>query len=580
MDKKGRIYPNWDIIHDFHDPLTEGEKTLAIFFDKNLSEDWKIFVQPYLNGSRPDIVIFNPKKGVIIYEVKDWAIKTYKSGNSKKNTSKHKSQVNHYKKKIIEQLIPDLGEKIDKNSSAYGLVKTVIYLHKIEGQQARELFNCRYPLILGYDDLNESNLGQIIPGIYSSHNGYMTEKWAKDLEFWLNPPLHSVEQTKPIELDKRQKELAKISPGHKRLQGPAGSGKTLIVAYKAAKLASKGYKVLIVTFNITLWHYIRDMIARAPFEFQWSNITFNHFHGFCNDILNELSVSKPHENYLKTIVPTVETTIGGKDIEKFKFDAILIDEGQDYEWEWYNLLSKFLKSRNELFFVCDENQNIYGRNLSWVQDMGRFEGKVQFKGRWAELKEVHRLPKEIGNIANRFSEKFNLKQSVKTSKYTQLTLFERPPLVKWENINLKDWRQNMIDAYETIKNQQITWEEGHASDIAILVPSRDLGKKAVALFKKRNIEVNHVFENENQTKDHHHKKAFWIGDSRLKISTIHSFKGWEAIHVIMLIPPSWRGEEDLDALVYTSMTRTRKNLIVLNCNERYNEFGEKLHEQL
>jgi ATP-dependent exoDNAse (exonuclease V) alpha subunit len=62
----------------------------------------------------------------------------------------------------------------------------------------------------------------------------------------------------------------------------------------------------------------------------------------------------------------------------------------------------------------------------------------------------------------------------------------------------------------------------------------------------------------------------------LKISTIHSFKGWEAIHVIMLIPTRWNGDENLDSLVYTAMTRTRKNLIVLNSHERYVKFGESL----
>ena len=60
------------------------------------------------------------------------------------------------------------------------------------------------------------------------------------------------------------------------------------------------------------------------------------------------------------------------------------------------------------------------------------------------------------------------------------------------------------------------------------------------------------------------------------MSTFHSFKGWEARHVILLIPKSWRGEGELDSLVYTSMTRTLENLIVLNCNERYVEFGKSL----
>ena len=52
---------------------------------------------------------------------------------------------------------------------------------------------------------------------------------------------------------------------------------------------------------------------------------------------------------------------------------------------------------------------------------------------------------------------------------------------------------------------------------------------------KKNVSVNHVFE-ENDEKWHRHKKAFWMGDSRLKMSTIHSFKGWEVPNVIVVIP--------------------------------------------
>jgi len=573
----GRIYPSWSEIEKFHDTLTEGEKVLARFLDDNLPKDWKIFVQPYLNNSRPDIIVFNPQVGVMIYEVKDWALTTYK-WNEKRSmgTSANIRQVNNYRDKIIEQMVPDMGEKIDKNKKIFALVQTGIYLHNINGDDAKELFNnCDYPTIVGYDDLTKYNLNYIVPGVKFERSKYMQKEWADEIEFWLNPPFHSKEQIENIELTKRQKEHAKPAPGHQRLRGAAGSGKTLIMAYRAAKLAEEGHKVLVITFNLTLWHYIRDMIARAPFDFDWKNITFKHFHGFCNDILIDLSVPKPHEDYLNKIVPVVENAISNKNIDKFKFDAILIDEGQDYKWEWYNLLSKFLNERDELLFVCDENQNIYGRELSWIDNMRN----VKFRGPWRELNTVHRLPKKIGNLANKFSETFNLDQSIEIEEYAQLTLFEKPPIFKWENIKPENWLQSVMDAYESIKHQQIDLGEGHASDIVILLPTRKMGMKAVESFKKHKIEVNHVFEVEEQAKYHRHKKAFWLGDSRLKISTIHSFKGWEAIHVIMLIPTRWNGDENLDHLVYTAMTRTRKNLIVLNCHKRYSEFGEKLNNK-
>ena len=425
----------------------------------------------------------------------------------------------------------------------------------------------------------DNNITTIVPKANSDY-GYMKEEWANELKFWLYPPYHSKEQSELMELTKDQKTYSIPKPGHRRLRGVAGSGKTLVIAHKAAQLASEDYKVLVITFNMTLWHYIRDMISRSPYDFDRSNIEFNHFHGFCKDMLIEFNAPKPHDNYLENIVSYVENAISNRNIDKYKFDAILIDEGQDYEWAWYNLLSQFLNERNELFFVCDKKQNIYDRELSWIENMGKFKGKVQFKGVWPELNTVYRIPKKIGNVANEFSDKFDLEHSIEVAEeYQQLNLYERPPLFEWKNIRLNDWLLHVIKAFETIKYQRINLGEGHASDIVILLPTRNMGIKAVAAFKKQNIEVNHVFEEDEQVKYHHHKKAFWLGDSRLKISTIHSFKGWEALHVIMLIPKKWRQDENLDSVVYTAMTRSKKNLIVLNCHDRYWDFGENLNQK-
>ena len=581
---KNRLYPTWDEIEKFHKPLTEGEEKLARFLDDTLPEEWMIFVEPYLNGKRPDIVVFNPQIGVMIYEVKDWNLDSYcwKGGQLFVNDAKGsypvkdkdpRKQVNHYKKKIIEQLVPMLGEEIDKNKSAYGLVKTGIYFHKASGKDARDFYNNpNYPVIIGYDDLYDSNLRNIVPDSGITKGKYMREEWADEILFWLKPPFHSLEQTQDFKLTPKQKEHAEPQPGHFRLRGVTGSGKTLVVAYRAAKLASQGFNVLVITYNITLWHYIKDMIARAPFEFEWSKITFNHFHGFCNDVLNELGVPSPKETYFKDIVPTVEkaletATQRGKSIENLKFDAILIDEGQDYKWEWYNCLCQFLRERDELLLVCDKKQNIYERDLSWID--GKMK-KVKFRGKWRELKTVYRLPKKIGDAANRFSSMFGLDQSVEVEKYVQLKLFERPlkPHLVWKNIQSGEWLSHIKNAYEQIESTQLKSGEGHPSDIVILLPTKSMGMEAAEYFDKNlHIKVNHVFR---------HKKAFRLGDSRLKMSTIHSFKGWEAVHVILLIPEEWKGLGNLDAFVYTAMTRTRENLIVLNCNKRYVEYGKSL----
>ncbi|WP_232728020.1 UvrD-helicase domain-containing protein [Methanobacterium sp. MZ-A1] len=483
----------------------------------------------------------------------------------------NKKQLDYYRNKIIQELVPSISEKLDENSANFVIFKTGIYLHHMEGYEAQKNYE-EYPYlaVVGYDDLNEDNLYLIVPGVDFQRSKFMQPEWGSDLEVWMNPPFHHDKRT-GIELTDQQKQRSTPKPGHRRMKGAAGSGKTLVIAHRAAKLAEENQKVLVITYNRNLWYFIRKMVDKSPYNFQWSNITFRHFHGFCNDIINEFLIPRPSK--IDDIVAVLDKELENKNIDEFKFDAILIDEGQDYSWEWYNFLSKFLKERNELFLVCDEKQNIYDRELSWID--GKMEN-VQFRGRWSELNTIHRLPYEIAEIANQFSEEFHLSQSVDFD-YAQTTLFnDRDSFFSWNNIDNETWLEDLYGAYQTFNQQQIAIKRVKPSEIVILLPKNQMGADVVEFLQDKGIPCNHVF-NINNGRRWRNKKISSLNDERLKISTIHQFKGWESPNVILLIPEHWSGgDKNLDAVVYTAITRTLQNLIVINCNERYNDFGESL----
>ena len=151
--------------------------------------------------------------------------------------------------------------------------------------------------------------------------------------------------------------------------------------------------------------------------------------------------------------------------------------------------------------------------------------------------------------------------------------------IVWLNISNEKWLDYVYSSFKRLKKEEYT-----PSDMVILLPSHSYGIEAVKFFKKKNMESNHVFEEDSEESFQPHKKAFWMGDSRLKISTIHSFKGWELLNIIIYIPKKApESNKQLDAIVYTAITRTRENLIILNSNKRYSSFGEKFpkkwHEQ-
>ncbi len=609
-----RLIPSWEHIKNYKQPLTEGETCLLNFLDEYLKKDndfkegddlatyngWLIFVQPFLNGCRPDIIVFNPNVGVQIIEVKDWNLNNYSfekndlgyldffvSNNRGRYAIKSPvRQVEHYKEKLLGQLIPQIGEEIDNDSRGYGLIKTSIYFHKATTPEAQELFKeiferqkkkFEYFPIFGKDALIPSNIKQIVPDSYLNQSRYWKKDWNKDILFWLNPPFHSIEQGIKLTLNTHQKKFAEPQTGHFRIRGVAGSGKTQVLAHRAANLASQGYRVLILSYNITLWHYIKDMVQRSPFEFNWDRFTFGHFHGFCKDILNEFEEKWPTESedseaIFREIVPNkVLDVIQPGTFQKY--DAIFIDEGQDYYVEWYAMLCHFLTERDELVVVCDKKQNIYSREMDWLD---KRKGGVEKFGDWIDLKTIVRLPERIANMTKKFSEEFNLNQDVKVDNIERPDLFnQNEEHSVWWNIDETEWMNEVNEAFEIIKEKG---SSNHSSDTVILLPDKNFGLECIKHFETtKDMKVNHVFENEDEKRFHKHKKAFWMGDSRLKISTIHSFKGWEVLNVILYIPEKFIGsDEEYDKVVYTAMTRTRQNLIVINANKRYKAFGEGL----
>lgn len=614
---EGRLYPSWEQLQEQNNPLTEGEIALIKYLDNNLPKDkswnkkqglqnykgWIIFAQPFLNGTRPDVVIFNPQVGIVIYEVKDWNLNHYKwvkgeglfvSGAKGTHPIKNPiDQVRHYKEKLIGQLVPYIGEAIDSDRRNFGLIKVGVYFHKATTEECRnklgaKIDDYKHTPFFGYNDLTTLKLSEIVPDVSIQNSKYWNKNWNLDVLFWLNPPFHSIEQGELLKLKGNQLKIAEPNSGHYRIRGVAGSGKTQALAYRAGKLASLGYNVLVISFNITLWHYIRDMIARTPFNFAWTQITFAHFHGFCKDRLNEFGCPWPKsplkddfnnefeyqeaiEMFFKSTV--TNTVIQALEDKKYqKYDAILIDEGQDYHYEWYAMLNDyFITSRDEVMIVCDKRQNIFERELDWLDKRVNRVGLEKFKEPYIDLPITFRLPPKVAEMSNEFSDKFGLNQELKVGKIQNNPVLLHSQHIVWLNIKDQEWEFYILKSFERLKREGYS-----ASDMVILLPNHKLGTQAVELFKEQNIDVNHVFD-DSEMRTPHHKKTFWMGDGRLKMSTIHSFKGWELLNIVLFIPEHTpENSKKLDAIVYTALTRTRENVIVLNANKRYEEFGQKL----
>lgn len=71
------------------------------------------------------------------------------------------------------------------------------------------------------------------------------------------------------------------------------------------------------------------------------------------------------------------------------------------------------------------------------------------------------------------------------------------------------------------------------------------------------------------------KHHFWYDRGTIKLSTIHSFKGWEANTLFLILEEQFDNSDfmtSFEELIYTAITRSKTNLIVLN-------YGNTVHHQ-
>ncbi len=591
-----RVHPSWSQILREGVNLGPGIGFLARFLDEHLPPEWEIYPQPYLNGDRPDLVLLNPDVGVMIYEIKNWDLSAfYREGRTvllrghgdDYGVLNPLAQVARHRENILGQYLPLVGEIVDGDHRAFGVIKAGVYFHGSKGTEARQLLRVpenrdprqKADVVIGSDDLLPENLDLIVPDVWRHDSWWWTAEWGHQLRTLLCPGRHSNRVSNPLILNPVQQRYAEPRPGHHRLKGAAGSGKTAILASRAANLASQGYRVLLVCFNITLWHYLRYLVRRMPYDFDERLIEYRHFHGFCQKVLYHYG--SPGPGLERVTEAVLDIARSGVDTTDLQYDAILVDEGQDFRQEWIDLLSHFLTNRNELVLVADERQNLYRRDLSWLRGDS---ARASFRGPWLGrgLERSVRLPPVVAEQAESFARQFMPMGDQIVPLGDPQGHFADTELL-WANCSVEQAKDQLLPAYQYLAN-----ERGHRpSDIAILLPSHDFGLEMVGHFRRKGIQVNHVFD-ERAPEGYRgtgHKRAFWIEDTRLKMSTIHSFKGWEVPNLVLLIHRTESTHiDELASAVYSALTRTARwrggdtllpaSLIVLNCDPQFNEYGD------
>ena len=97
---------------------------------KNSPLEWEMYIQPHLNGLRPDLVLLNPTVGIAVFEIKDWSLTTIQNIIEANRTTQNPfNQIKRYKEEILELYCPRLNDSFGhaaKQAITAGLIFTRI----------------------------------------------------------------------------------------------------------------------------------------------------------------------------------------------------------------------------------------------------------------------------------------------------------------------------------------------------------------------------------------------------------------------------------------------------------------------
>jgi hypothetical protein len=159
-----------------------------------------------------------------------------------------------------------------------------------------------------------------------------------------------------------------FQPFRLRLSAPAGSGKTQVAHDFYTRAAAASKRVAYICFNRPLaMRVLRSVPAGG---------TVNTYHGFLHRFLESIGevVNFADASRDRKFWSRIQERVLTADIpETDKFDCLIVDEGQDFEPEWWQILRLFLTDDAAVLWLEDDDQNLYGRRP------GELDGFVAYR---------------------------------------------------------------------------------------------------------------------------------------------------------------------------------------------------------
>lgn len=587
---------------------TPGEQRLYHFFAR-LPVSFTGWINPSLDDVIADFVLYTPKNGLIVLEVKDWALDQIISVDKMhvqfrkgwEVESRHcplgQSQMYLNRLKSMFQL-PGGGRFLLPLSC--GVIFPNIRRTEFEARLRRdcvvaELTDPRTTIFA--DDLERleksADRGADFQSFLDRHFlcrfGYehslnlvnvVKSRLGRALIVELPSSDWKTGEKRLVTLDEEQEnEALHLSGGRRLLRGPAGSGKTLILVRRAEELLRNGLckKILFLCYNYSFANYIRRMLSAKGVPLgKESGVEVVQIFDLLSRILDDKVEEKETTAYYDAVQTLALDALRGGHPLRGYWDAVMVDEAQDFTSMMVEAVDMLLKPGAPLLAAMDAEQHLYAASApdAWLTLPGM---------KTATLKKRYRCTRQIMGVAEDW---LDLDEYVSDSMLGVLD--GEMPLVL------------MADSEENAAQKaaaRITEMRRHGmpqGSMAVLYAKS--GKNLPRLLRKALSHQGHLWV--WPVEDARAKRRYDITLDSVTVSTIHSMKGMDFAHVTLVLPRSLaRGREEsllkrLDerrsawekrrsstnsesvgrndetpdlfrSLVYVGMTRARQSLTVI-----------------
>ncbi len=582
--------------------MESGERRVAERLEQKLDDDYLMWFDVPVGALmlHPDFVVMHPSRGLLVLEVKDWRLSTIVQADKDmwqiiadghpKSVINPIEQARQYAHQIVQALErdPQLVQEAGKHQGklqfpwSYGVVLPNISRKQFMDAQLHHAIEphrvlCQDEMLetVEAEDL-QSRLWDMFP---YGMRGTMSLPQLDRVRWIMFPqvrvPIASMQQSALFDnndaeadlpsimrvMDLQQEQLARsLGDGHRVIHGVAGSGKTMILGYRAEYLAEASTPtskpILILCFNEPLGVKLASVMDAKGLS---NKVHVRHFHKWCRQQLIAFGQTLPAHNLptdakMADMVQRVINGVNRKHIPSGQYQAILIDEGHDFAPEWLKLVTQMVDpSTNSLLLLYDDAQSIYERSRS-KQFSFKSVG-VQAQGRTTILKINYRNTKQILQIANLIAgdvltaddkddDGIPLLKPISCGREGQAPTIIKLPTLREEAFAIADQLSN-------------AHKEGHAwGDMAILCPDYSTRDLCAQVLQQRQIPL----QMRRGTGD------FDPASDTVKVMTMKVSKGLE--FAVVALPgvghmPA-KGEDELEAarVFYVAATRATHRLVI------------------